>query len=58
MLKLSNNFKVYDVKIWNDLPKNIRDKAMILSDKSFSKLLKKTVFYNSNNVLTYNMYGM
>jgi len=38
--KTKQSLKVSDVKIWNDLPKNIRDKAMILSNKGFLKLLK------------------
>jgi len=48
--KTKQSFKVSGVEIWSDLPKNISENAMILSNKNFSKLLKKH-FYNSNNVL-------
>jgi len=56
--KTKHSLKVSGAKIWNDLPKNIGDKAMILATKAFQNYLKNTFFYNSNNVLMYNMYGI
>jgi len=45
--KTKQSLKASGGKIWNDFRKNIREKAVILSNKILSKLLKKT-FYDSS----------